>query len=152
MRISRPSYPPPIGRVQGEAVDSGSAQPHNFGKDDARDEALVHEDGLTMICRIWHGWTAPGDADAYEALLKTEIMTGIRDRRIAGYRGIQLLRRGLADEVEFVTIMWFDSMDAVRTFAGEEYESAVVPPKARLLLSRFDERSQHYDVKAEMMD
>ena len=105
-----------------------------------------------MICRIWHGWTSPSDADAYEALLKSEILTGIRDRRIAGYRGIQLLRRSLGDEVEFVTIMRFDSVDAVRTFAGEDYERAVVPPKARLLLSRFDERSQHYDVKTEMMD
>jgi hypothetical protein len=46
--------------------------------------------------------------------------------------------------------MWFDSLDAVRAFAGEEYEVAVVPPKARALLSRFDERSQHYEVKAEM--
>ena len=105
-----------------------------------------------MICRIWHGWTAPADADIYESLLKEEILTGIRNRRIAGYRGIQLLRRSLADEVEFVTIMWFDSIDAVRTFAGEDYERAVVPPNARRLLSRFDERSQHYDVKTEMMD
>jgi heme-degrading monooxygenase HmoA len=105
-----------------------------------------------MICRIWHGWTAPSNAEAYEALLKGEILTGIQDRRIAGYRGIQLLRRSLSDEVEFVTIMWFDSVDAVRTFAGEDYEKAVVPPKARLLLSRFDERSQHYDVETEMMD
>ena len=105
-----------------------------------------------MICRIWHGWTAPADADAYEALLKSEILTGIQDRRIAGYRGIQLMRRSLGDEVEFVTIMWFDSVDAVRTFAGNDYERAVVPPKARLLLSRFDERSQHYDVKTEMKD
>jgi antibiotic biosynthesis monooxygenase (ABM) superfamily enzyme len=105
-----------------------------------------------MICRIWHGWTAPADADAYEALLKSEILTGIRHRRIAGYRGIQLLRRSLGDEIEFVTIMWFDSVDAVRTFAGEDYEKSVVPAKARLLLSRFDERSQHYDVKTEMMD
>jgi hypothetical protein len=115
-------------------------------------EARIYEDGLTMICRIWRGWTAPSDAEAYEALLKGEILTGIRDRGIAGYRGIQLLRRGLGDEVEFVTVMWFDSVDAVRTFAGEDYEEAVVPPKARLLLSRFDERSQHYDVRTEMMD
>ncbi len=105
-----------------------------------------------MICRIWHGWTAPGDAEAYEALLKSEILTGIRDRRIAGYRGIQLLRRSPGDEVEFVTIMWFDSLEAVRTFAGEDYEKAVVPPKARRLLSRFDERSQHYDVRTQMTD
>ena len=104
-----------------------------------------------MICRIWHGWTAPTDADAYEALLKSEILTGIQDRRIAGYRGIQLLHRSVGDEVEFVTIMWFDSIDAVRSFAGEHYEKAVVPPKARLLLSRLDERSQHYEVSTEMM-
>jgi hypothetical protein len=103
-----------------------------------------------MISRVWHGWTAPGNADAYESLLKSEIFRGIQDRQIAGYRGIQLLRRSLEHEVEFVTIMWFDSMDAVRTFAGEDHEAAVVPPEARALLSRFDARSQHYEVKAEM--
>lgn len=103
-----------------------------------------------MISRIWHGWTTPDNADAYEALLKTEIFEGIRDRQIAGYRGIHLLRRDLGDEVEFVTIMWFDSIEAVRTFAGEDYEAAVVPPKARAVLSRFDARSQHYEVRVEM--
>ena len=103
-----------------------------------------------MISRIWHGWTTPANADAYEALLKSEIFVGIQDREIAGYRGIHLLRRDLGDEVEFVTIMWFDSLDAVRAFAGEDYEVAVVPPEARELLSRFDARSQHYEVRAEM--
>jgi len=103
-----------------------------------------------MIGRIWHGWTIPENADAYEALLKSEIFTGIQNRRIDGYRGIQLFRRELGHESEFVTIMWFDSLDAVRSFAGEDYEVAVVPPKARALLARFDPRSQHYEVKAEM--
>ena len=103
-----------------------------------------------MICRIWHGWTLPADAEAYETLLKGEILGGIQDRRIAGYRGIQLLRRSLGDEVEFVTIIWFDTMEAVRTFAGEDYETAVVPPNARLLLSRFDDLSQHYEVRTDM--
>ena len=103
-----------------------------------------------MISRIWHGWTTPANADTYESLLKTEIFQGIQARQIAGYRGIHLLRRGVENEVEFVTIMWFDSIDAVRTFAGEDYEAAVVPAKARALLSRFDARSQHYIVKAEM--
>jgi antibiotic biosynthesis monooxygenase (ABM) superfamily enzyme len=103
-----------------------------------------------MISRIWHGWTTPKNADAYEALLKAEIFVGIENRQIAGYRGIHLLRRSLGKEVEFVTIMWFDSIEAVRTFAGEDYEVAVVPAKARALLSRFDARSQHYEVKAEM--
>lgn len=99
-----------------------------------------------MISRVWHGWTSPQDADAYEALLRREIFVGIRDRRIDGYRGIHLLRRDVGAEVEFVTIMWFDSLDAVRAFAGEDYEAAVVPPKARGLLSRFDARSTHYRV------
>ena len=103
-----------------------------------------------MISRVWHGWATPANADAYESLLKTEIFEGIRDRQIAGYRGIHLLRRDVGEEVEFVTIMWFDSLDAVRAFAGEDYEAAVVPPKARAVLSRFDARSQHYEVKAEM--
>ena len=102
-----------------------------------------------MISRIWHGWTVPANADAYEALLKSEIFTGIQNRHIVGYRGIHLLRRDLGDEVEFITIMWFDSLDAVRVFAGEDYEAAVVPPKARALLARFDARSQHYTVEVE---
>lgn len=102
-----------------------------------------------MISRIWHGWTTTANADAYEALLKSEIFVGIKDRRIPGYRGIQLLRREVGDEVEFVTIMRFDSIEAVRAFAGDDYELAVVPPKARALLSRFDPRSQHYNVKVE---
>jgi heme-degrading monooxygenase HmoA len=103
-----------------------------------------------MISRVWHGWTTPSNADAYEALLKEEIFVGIAERQIAGYQGIHLFRRALGDEVEFVTVMWFASLEAVRAFAGEDYEVAVVPPKAQALLSRFDARSQHYKVKAEV--
>jgi heme-degrading monooxygenase HmoA len=102
-----------------------------------------------MISRIWHGYTTPSNADVYEYLLKEEIFQGIKDRDIQGYRGIQLLRRNLGGEVEFITIMWFDSMDAVRAFAGEDYEQAVVPEKARKVLSRFDQRSQHYEVRSD---
>jgi heme-degrading monooxygenase HmoA len=100
-----------------------------------------------MISRIWRGWTTPRDADAYEALLKAEIFTGIIERGISGFQGIDLLRRETDGEVEFATIMWFDSLLAVRTFAGEDYERAVVPTKARQLLLRFDERSAHYEVR-----
>jgi heme-degrading monooxygenase HmoA len=103
------------------------------------------------ISRMWHGWTAPANADAYESLLKSEIFVGINNRRIDGFKGIQLLRRNAGEEVEFVTIMWFDSLEAVRVFAGQDYEVAVVPPKARALLSHFDERSQHYSVKADSL-
>jgi len=99
-----------------------------------------------MILRLWHGWTTPANADRYEQLLRKEVFVGIRERHIAGFRNIQLLRRRLADSVEFVTLMSFDSLAAVRTFAGEDYEVAVVPPQARALLLRFDERSTHYEV------
>jgi hypothetical protein len=99
---------------------------------------------------MWHGYTTITNADAYESLLKAEIFTGIQNRQIVGYKGIQLFRRNLDVEVEFITVMRFDSIDAVRIFAGENYEVAVVPQKARTLLSRFDARSQHYEVRAEM--
>ena len=102
-----------------------------------------------MIIRIWHGWTTPHNADTYEALLKEEIFVGIENRRMAGFHGIQLLRREAGAEVEFVTIMRFDSFTAVREFAGDDYEVAVVPPKARAVLAHFDDRSQHYDLRAE---
>ena len=100
-----------------------------------------------MIARVWHGWTTPGNADAYETLLRTEVFPGIAAKRVAGYRGIELLRRPLDGEVEFVTIMWFDSLGAVKAFAGEDHEAAYVPAKARAVLARFDDRSRHYEVQ-----
>jgi hypothetical protein len=102
-----------------------------------------------MIIRIWHGWTSTANADAYEALLREEIFVGIAARKIRGYRGIQLLRRQLPSEVEFITIMRFSDLGAVREFAGPDYEACVVPPKARAILSRFDQRSQHYELRSE---
>lgn len=102
-----------------------------------------------MIGRIWRGWTTADNADKYETLLKEEIFVGIQNRNIRGFRGIQLLRRDLGQEVEFVTVLTFDSLDAVREFAGEDYEAAVIPPKAKEVLARFDERSQHYVIIAE---
>jgi Antibiotic biosynthesis monooxygenase len=100
-----------------------------------------------VIARLWHGWTTPGNADAYEMLLRTEVLPGIG--RIAGARGAYVLRSALGDEVEFVTITLWDSLEAVRAFAGDDYEVAVVPPAARQLLSRFDERSSHYETVIE---
>lgn len=103
-----------------------------------------------MIVRIWHGWTTVARAEAYEDLLREEIFVGIRDRHIPGFRHIQLLRRAAGHDIEFVTIMTFDSLDAVREFAGADYEAAVVPPAAQALLSRYDRRSQHYEVREEL--
>jgi heme-degrading monooxygenase HmoA len=104
-----------------------------------------------MISRIWHGWTTLPNADTYEGLLRSEIFEGIKSRNIAGFLGIDLLRRDQANEAEFVTIMWFESLDAVRTFAGAHYEVAVVPPAARAVLSHFDARSAHYEVRERRM-
>jgi len=105
--------------------------------------------GVGMVVRIWHGWTSPQNAEPYETLLREEIFVGIAARSIAGFLGIKLLRRQLPSEVEFVTIMSFRDLDAVREFAGTDYELAVVPPKARKLLARFDDRSQHYELRLE---
>jgi heme-degrading monooxygenase HmoA len=100
-----------------------------------------------MIARIWHGWTSPQNADAYETLLKTEIFSGILARNVTGFLRIELMRAPVEEEIEFVTVMWFDSLDSVRAFAGADYEAAVVLPKARALLKRFDARSRHYEVR-----
>jgi antibiotic biosynthesis monooxygenase (ABM) superfamily enzyme len=102
-----------------------------------------------MIARLWHGWTTPGNADVYESLLRTEVFPGILAKSVAGLRNIELLRRPSADEVEFVTIMRFDTLEAVKAFAGADYETAYVPPAARAVLSRFDATSQHYEIKEE---
>lgn len=101
-----------------------------------------------MIARIWHGYTTQENAQAYELLLQTEILPGIERSH---KRGVHLLHRDLnqQNEVEFITICYFDDLDEVRAFAGEDYEKCVVPPKARALLKRFDERSQHYEIKRE---
>lgn len=96
-----------------------------------------------MISRLWRGWTTFDNADAYEELLRTRILPGIH--RVDGYKGAYLLRRDVEDSVEFATLTLWESMDAVRAFAGEDYEVAVVPPEARELLSKFDQTSKHYE-------
>mgnify|MGYP001548612805 FL=1 len=111
----------------------------------------MNDRGEKMIFRIWHGWTTPENADIYENLLKEEIFPAIASKNVSGYRGIQLLRRQLSNEVEFITIMHFDSLEAVKQFAGEDYEKSVVPDKARKVLSRHDDRSQHYEMKKSFM-
>jgi antibiotic biosynthesis monooxygenase (ABM) superfamily enzyme len=98
-----------------------------------------------MISRVWHGWTTPAHAAAYEHLLRTQILPGIAARNLPGYHGAHLLRRERDGEVEFLTILWFESLDGVRALAGDDYETAYVPPAARAVLSRFDARSQHYE-------
>ena len=99
---------------------------------------------MWMIKRIWHGYADPENADTYERLLLSEILPEIGARNIPGYRGVEVLRRNLDSEVEFITIMRFDSIESVKGFVGEDFEVAHVPDSARAVLKRWDERSQHY--------
>ena len=97
------------------------------------------------IKRVWHGWTTPANADQYQLLLNREIFPGIEEKQIPGYRSIELLRRDLGDEVEFVTIMTFDSLQNVIDFQGEDYTRCYVPDSARSVLKRWDQVSSHYE-------
>jgi heme-degrading monooxygenase HmoA len=99
-----------------------------------------------MICRVWRGWTSPGNADAYERIVQGQVIPGIEARRIPGFRSIDLVRRERDHDVEFMTLMWFDSLDSVRAFMGEDYDLAHVPPQAQAVLADFERRSAHYEV------
>jgi heme-degrading monooxygenase HmoA len=97
-----------------------------------------------MIARVWHGYTKPEHADAYEALLKPELLPGISKAK--GYRGSYLLRRPLGGEVEFITILLWDSIAAIHAVAGPDYETAVIPEERRKYLARFDAKAAHYEI------
>ena len=99
-----------------------------------------------MIASVWHGVTRPEHADAYEREMKPELLPGLS--AVPGYCGSYLLRRKLGEEVEFVTIVLFDSLDHIRAVAGDEYEQAVVPDVRKKYLSRWDEKATHYEVAA----
>jgi len=99
-----------------------------------------------VICRLWRGWATKDNADAYERVVRGEVIPGIEARHIPGFRSIDLVRRERDDDVEFMTLMWFDSLDNVRAFMGEDYETSHVPPAAQAVLADFDKRSAHYEV------
>ncbi|MCX2723689.1 antibiotic biosynthesis monooxygenase [Roseibium salinum] len=100
-----------------------------------------------MIKRIWHGWTTLENAATYLEVLTTQVIPGIEAKNIPGFLGIEVLRRELADEVEFLTIMSFRSLNDVGAFQGADYERCYVPDVARSVLKRWDEVSQHYELK-----
>jgi heme-degrading monooxygenase HmoA len=97
-----------------------------------------------LICRLWHGWTLPENADAYETYLREQLYPRL-EREVDGYRGHHVLRRDVGNEVEFVTMTWFDSLGTVRNFAGDDYETAVITDTAAALLSRYEPRAAHYE-------
>jgi heme-degrading monooxygenase HmoA len=97
-----------------------------------------------MIARVWHGWTKPEHADSYEAMLKPELLPGLS--KVKGFKGSYLLRRNVGGEVEFITIIFWESLDAIRAIAGADYETAVIPEDRRKYLSRFDSKAAHYEI------
>ena len=98
------------------------------------------------ICRLWRGWTSPDNADAYERVVRGEVIPGIEARAIPGFQHIDLMRRDLGVEVEFQTLMWFDDLDSIVAFMGEDFAASHVPAVARSVLSRFDDRAAHFEV------
>ena len=99
-----------------------------------------------MICRIWHGWTTTENSHRYEEIVRGEVIPAIEARDIPGFLAIDLVRRPVPNGYEFATIMWFTGTDSVKAFAGEDYEVAHVPERAREVLSHFDARATHFDV------
>ena len=99
-----------------------------------------------MILRVWRGWTIPENAGRYEELIRTAIFPGIRKRAIAGLEGLELFRRPIDGEVEFMTLIRFASWQAVKAFAGPDWEVSVVPEAARAVLARFDQKAAHYEL------
>jgi antibiotic biosynthesis monooxygenase (ABM) superfamily enzyme len=97
------------------------------------------------IKRVWHGWTTPENADVYQTLLHREVVPGIEAKKIPGFRSFESLRRDLGDEVEFITIMTFDSLQSVIDFQGEDYARSYVPDAARAVLKRWDQVAAHYE-------
>ncbi len=107
-----------------------------------------------MICRVWRGWTSPENAAAYQSLLTGEIMPEILGRGIPGLIRYQAVQRAAdgddgAPEVEHMTLIWFESLDAVRGFVGDEIERANMPKKAAAILKRWDARVAHFEVFGE---
>lgn len=98
------------------------------------------------IKRIWHGWTTIENADAYWGVLSETVIPSIEAKSIGGYRGIEVLRRNHESEVEFVTIMTFDSIRSVIDFQGEDYARSYVPDVARAVLKRWDKTASHFEV------
>jgi antibiotic biosynthesis monooxygenase (ABM) superfamily enzyme len=100
-----------------------------------------------MIARIWYGWTTRENAEKYEKLLREEVLLEIAKRSIPGYKGAEIfIREADNNETEFITLLRFETLDAVKTFAGKAYETPVIPPECKKLLTRHSEKSRHYRV------
>lgn len=99
-----------------------------------------------MIARHWKGWVKAENVEAYESLLNDKVLPGLKD--IEGYRGGYIFRKDAGDELEFVVVNFFESLEAVKRFAGPNYEAPVFEPEAKALLSRVENFATHYEVRA----
>jgi len=97
------------------------------------------------VKRIWHGWTTRENADPYQELLHKEIFPGIESKEIEGYKSVELYRRDHGEEVEFITIMTFDSLENIIELQGKDYEKSYIPDAARKVLKRWDQTAAHYE-------
>jgi len=100
-----------------------------------------------VIARMWRGWTREQDADRYERHYRSEVLASLR--QVPGFSGARLLRREVGEETEFVSLTFFEDLEAIRAFAGEDFDTAVVSGEAREVLVRFDARVRHYDLAFE---
>ena len=98
------------------------------------------------IKRVWHGWTTKENANLYQRILQEEVIPGIEAKGISGLRKFEILRFEREDEVEFVTIITFDSLGDVISFQGEEYQKAYVPDAAQKVMKSWDLEIPHYDL------
>jgi hypothetical protein len=108
--------------------------------------ACISEEGDHVICRVWRGVTTAENAPKYEKVVREKVIPDIEARRIPGFFHIDLARRALGEGYEFLTIMWFNNLESITAFMGEDYEVAHVPDEAKSVLSSYDERSLHYEV------
>jgi heme-degrading monooxygenase HmoA len=102
-----------------------------------------------MIARIWRGWAPRERADDYQRHFESEVSGHLR--LVRGFRGAQLLRRDEGGEVAFTALTWFTDVDAVRGFAGDDYERAVVEDAARSALTRWDDRVTHHEIAFDLL-
>jgi heme-degrading monooxygenase HmoA len=101
-----------------------------------------------MIAREWRAFAVPPNDAAYERHFREVVLPHLRE--IPGCVGAHLLRREVQGEVELIAVTYYESLEAIRAFAGDDLERAVVEPAARAVLARFDERCHHYEIVARL--
>src|ERR1700679_3227691 len=136
-------FQPRRARSRGEIAIFPKRRPRLF----AMPVPIASDTETDMILRLWRGWTTPENADRYEELIRATIFPGILGKTIAGLEGLELFPRPLGAGGGFMPLIQFSSWDPVKAFAGPDWGVSVVPPAARAVLARFDERAAHYEVR-----